>query len=67
MQLDDPELQNGFYMSPCVMDNCNDQMAIVKEEHFGPIMSVLAFDTEEEAIARSNDTKYGLAGGVFTK
>eukprot|EP00795_Rhopilema_esculentum_P010578 gene10578-19313_t len=67
MRLDDPELQNGFYMSPCVMDNCNDQMTIVKEEHFGPVMSVLAFDTEEEAIARSNDTKYGLAGGVFTK
>lgn len=66
-QPDDPEIRNGFYMSPCVMDNCNDDMTIVKEEHFGPIMSVMSFDDEEEVLERANNTRYGLAGGVFTK
>ena len=62
-----PEIKNGYYITPAVMDNCNDDMTIVKEEHFGPIMSVLKFKSEEEVTKRANDTKYGLAGGVFTK
>jgi len=66
-QPDNPEIRNGFYMSPCVMENCNDNMTIVREEHFGPIMSVLSFDTECEVLERANNTRYGLAGGVFTK
>ena len=42
-------------------------MAIVREEIFGPVMTVLAFDTEDEVIARANATEYGLAAGVFTR
>lgn len=49
------------------MDNCTDDMEIVCEEHFGPIMSVLKFNDEADVIKRANDTSTGLAGGVFTK
>lgn len=42
-------------------------MTCVKEEIFGPVMSVMAFDTEEEVIRRANDTTFGLASGVFTR
>jgi len=56
----------GYYLSPCVMDNCTDDMEIVREEHFGPIMCVLPFSSEEEVVERANSTPYGLAAGVFT-
>ncbi|KAI6064163.1 4-trimethylaminobutyraldehyde dehydrogenase [Aix galericulata] len=64
---DDPKLKNGFYMRPCVLGNCTDDMTCVKEEIFGPVMSILPFDTEEEVVERANNTKFGLAGGVFTR
>lgn len=48
-------------------DNCRDDMTCVKEEIFGPVMSVLPFDTEEEVILRANNTTFGLASGVFTR
>lgn len=48
-------------------DNCRDNMTCVKEEIFGPVMSVLPFDTEEEVIQRANNTTFGLASGVFTR
>ncbi|XP_015276511.1 PREDICTED: 4-trimethylaminobutyraldehyde dehydrogenase [Gekko japonicus] len=64
---DDPKLQNGFYMSPCILGNCEDNMTCVKEEIFGPVMSILPFDSEEEALERANSTRFGLAGGVFTR
>ncbi|XP_054828321.1 4-trimethylaminobutyraldehyde dehydrogenase-like [Eublepharis macularius] len=64
---DDPKLKDGFYMSPCILGNCEDNMTCVKEEIFGPVMSILSFDTEEEALGRANDTCFGLAGGVFTR
>ncbi|KAI4890312.1 hypothetical protein NFI96_017724 [Prochilodus magdalenae] len=63
----DPKLKNGYYMTPCVLDNCTDDMTCVREEIFGPVMSVLTFDTEEEVLRRANDTTLGLAAGVFTK
>lgn len=47
--------------------NCNDTMTCVKEEIFGPVMSILPFDTEEEVLERANNTHFGLAGGVFTR
>uniref|UniRef100_A0A8C9LFE2 Aldehyde dehydrogenase 9 family member A1 n=1 Tax=Pavo cristatus TaxID=9049 RepID=A0A8C9LFE2_PAVCR len=64
---DDPKLKNGFYMQPCVLGNCRDDMTCVQEEIFGPVMSILPFDTEEEVMERANNTKFGLAGGVFTR
>ena len=60
-------LQGGYYFSPCVLVNCQDNMTVVKEEVFGSVMAVMTFDTEEEVIQRANDTELGLAGGIFTK
>ena len=58
---------DGFYMQPTVFADVTDDMTIAREEIFGPVMSVLDFDTEEEVMARANDTEFGLAAGVFTK
>ena len=58
---------NGYYMSPCLMDNCTDDMEIIREEHFGPVMCVLKFRDEFDVIKRANNTTTGLAGGVFSK
>ncbi|CAL8317657.1 4-trimethylaminobutyraldehyde dehydrogenase B [Gadus morhua] len=63
----DPQLQGGYYMTPCVLGACTDDMACVREEIFGPVMSVLSFDTEEEVLRRANDSVLGLAAGVFTR
>ncbi|XP_077464104.1 4-trimethylaminobutyraldehyde dehydrogenase-like [Stigmatopora argus] len=63
----DPKLKDGYFMSPCVLGDCRDDMTCVKEEIFGPVMSVLPFDTEEEVLRRANDTTFGLASGVFTR
>ncbi len=57
---------DGFYMQPTVFADVKDDMTIAREEIFGPVMSVLDFDTEEEVLARANDTEFGLAAGVFT-
>jgi len=57
---------DGFYMQPTVFADVTDDMTIAREEIFGPVMSVLEFDTEEEVMARANDTEFGLAAGVFT-
>ncbi|XP_031565027.1 4-trimethylaminobutyraldehyde dehydrogenase-like [Actinia tenebrosa] len=67
LKLSDPKFSGGFYMSPCVMAECTDDMTVVKEEIFGPVMTVLSFNSEEEVIERANKTHFGLAGGVFTK
>lgn len=58
---------NGQYVEPTVFTACHDDMRIVREEIFGPVMSILAFDEEDEAIARANKTAYGLAAGVVTE
>ncbi|WP_170401241.1 betaine-aldehyde dehydrogenase [Ruegeria arenilitoris] len=57
---------DGFYMQPTVFADVTDDMTIAREEIFGPVMSVLDFDAEEEVMARANDTEFGLAAGVFT-
>ncbi|KAK6165839.1 hypothetical protein SNE40_022674 [Patella caerulea] len=63
----DVSLKNGYYLSPCILSDCSDDMTVVKEEVFGAVMSVLTFDTEEEAVKRANNSEFGLAGGVFTR
>ncbi|XP_061744573.1 4-trimethylaminobutyraldehyde dehydrogenase A [Nerophis ophidion] len=63
----DPKLKAGYFMAPCILDHCRDDMTCVKEEIFGPVMSVLPFDTEEEVLQRANNTTFGLASGVFTR
>jgi betaine-aldehyde dehydrogenase len=60
-------LAKGFFVAPTVFDGCSDDMAIVREEIFGPVMTVLSFATEDEVVARANATEYGLAAGVFTR
>ncbi|MGA8203556.1 MAG: betaine-aldehyde dehydrogenase [Woeseiaceae bacterium] len=59
-------LSAGFYVTPAVFADCSDDMPFVREEVFGPLMSVLKFSTEEEAIRRANDTSYGLSAAVFS-
>lgn len=57
----------GQYVEPTVFADCRDEMRIVREEIFGPVMSLLIFDDEDEAIDRANHTAYGLAAGVVTE
>ena len=59
-------LEKGYYMEPTIFSGCTDTMRIVREEIFGPVMSVLSFETEDEAIVRANDTEFGLGAGVIT-
>lgn len=63
---EDPELQKGFFYLPTIFTDCTSEMTIVQEEAFGPIITVEKFSTEEEAVKISNDSIYGLAGGVWT-
>jgi len=60
------DLANGFFVAPTVFDGCHDDMSIAREEIFGPVMTVLEFQAEDEVIARANATEFGLAAGVFT-
>ncbi|CAI3922174.1 Acyl-CoA reductase or other NAD-dependent aldehyde dehydrogenase (AdhE) (PDB:1A4S) [Commensalibacter communis] len=57
----------GAYVQPTIFTDCQDDMSIVTDEIFGPVMSVLYYNTEEEAITRANNTPFGLAAGVVSK
>ncbi len=59
--------RNGFFVEPTVFTDVRDDMTIAQEEIFGPVLSVLDFATEEEALMRANATPFGLAAGVFTR
>lgn len=63
---DDPALAAGSYYLPTIFDDCDRSMRIVREETFGPILTVERFTTEAQAVALGNDTAYGLAAGVRT-
>ncbi|XP_026737671.1 retinal dehydrogenase 1-like [Trichoplusia ni] len=56
----------GYYIEPTIFTNVTDDMTIAKEEIFGPVQSILKFDTLEEVIDRANETNFGLASGIFT-
>jgi len=62
----EPELQAGFYVRPTVFADCTADMTIIREEIFGPVVTVERFTNEEEAIRLGNDTTYGLSGAVWT-
>ena len=62
----EPELQAGFYYRPTVVTDVHRDMRIIREEVFGPVVTVERFATEDEAVELANDTSYGLAGAVWT-
>ena len=62
-----PAFEAGIFVAPTVFADVTDTMTIAQEEIFGPVMSVLTFDDEEDVIHRANDTDFGLAAGIFTK
>jgi betaine-aldehyde dehydrogenase len=64
---DDPELANGFFFLPTVLDDCSSQMSVVQDESFGPVLTVETFTDDDDAVAKANDSMYGLAGAVWTQ
>lgn len=61
------DLSKGAFVAPTVFSDCTDDMSIVTDEIFGPVMSILTYETESEVIQRANATEYGLGAGVVTK
>jgi succinate-semialdehyde dehydrogenase / glutarate-semialdehyde dehydrogenase len=61
------QYQRGNYFLPTILNNCNSSMIVMQEETFGPVVPVESFDNLEEAIAKANDTNYGLVAYAFTK
>ena len=64
---DDPALADGAYLLPTVFDGVSNDMRIAKEEIFGPVVSIIPFDTEEEALRLANATPYGLSGSIWSR
>ena len=58
-------LEQGYYVTPTIFSDVRNDMTIAQEEIFGPVLSIIPYDTEDEAIAIANDSLYGLAGGVW--
>ncbi|MEL7631040.1 betaine-aldehyde dehydrogenase [Pectobacterium aroidearum] len=63
----DEKYAQGAFVAPTVFTDCRDDMKIVREEIFGPVMSILTYQNEDEVIRRANDSEYGLAAGVVTE
>ena len=66
-RVDDGNLAQGNFVRPAIFAGCTDDMKIVTDEVFGPLMSVLRFSDEDEVVKRANATRFGLAAGVFTR
>jgi betaine-aldehyde dehydrogenase len=64
---DDPALAGGAYLMPAVFDGVGNDMRIAKEEIFGPVVSIIPFETEAEAIRLANATPYGLSGSIWSR
>jgi betaine-aldehyde dehydrogenase len=62
-----PGQDGGNFVAPTVFAECRDEMRIVREEIFGPVLAMLVFDDEAEAVQRANASRFGLAAGVFTR
>ncbi|UMB54101.1 aldehyde dehydrogenase [Lutibacter sp. A64] len=61
------KFDRGYFYEPTILTNCNQQMEIIQEEVFGPVLPVMKFGTLEEAIALSNDCQYGLTSSIFSE
>lgn len=66
-RFDDPELAGGYFVRPTILADVTPDMRVAREEIFGPVISTLRFDDEDEAVAVANGTEYGLAAGVYTR
>lgn len=64
---DDPALESGWFVEPTIFGNVRNDMRIAREEVFGPVLSIIPFEDDEDAIRIANDTIYGLAAGVWTR
>ena len=64
---DDPELRRGWYIEPTIFTGVTNDMRIAREEIFGPVLCVIPFEDEEDALRLANDTEYGLAAGIWTR
>jgi aldehyde dehydrogenase (NAD+) len=62
-----PECGNGWFVEPTIFEGVHNRMRIAQEEVFGPVLSVIPFEDDDEAIAIGNDVVYGLAAGVWTQ
>ncbi len=63
---DDPQLDKGFYYLPTILDDCKPGMSVLRDESFGPVLTVETFTGEDDAVRTANDSIYGLAGAVWT-
>jgi aldehyde dehydrogenase (NAD+) len=61
-----PDLPRGYFIEPTIFADVDNRSALARDEIFGPVMSAIPFDSEEEAVALANDTDYGLVGGLWT-
>ncbi|MDX6519445.1 MAG: hypothetical protein QOF08_50 [Gaiellales bacterium] len=61
------ELEDGYFLRPTVLDGCTNKMTVAREEIFGPVVSVITFRDEAEAVQIANDTPYGLSGSLWTR
>jgi aldehyde dehydrogenase (NAD+) len=62
----EPPHPRGYYVAPTVLGDVRNQMEVAREEIFGPVLCILPYATEEEAVAIANETPYGLHGAVFS-
>jgi aldehyde dehydrogenase (NAD+) len=65
-RLTTPGLENGYFVPPTVLADVRDDMRVVREEIFGPVMCVMPFDDADEVLSRANQTDFGLGAGVWT-
>ena len=63
---DTPQDKEGYFINPTIFADVTEESTIMKEEIFGPVVSISSFKTEEEVVSKANDTSYGLAAAVFT-
>ncbi len=62
-----PAGETGYFLRPAILTSTDNKLRVIQEEIFGPVVCILPFDTEEEAVRMANDTAYGLAGSLWTQ